>query len=445
MFFFLFYADYNRIMESRGKYMEEQIFGRKEEKELLSDIYQNINPAFIAVYGRRRIGKTFLIKKFFEDKKGTFFHLTGMQSGSMKEQLLNFVNVIQQTFKLSKPITTPTSWLAAFHLLFQSIKRLPPKAKTVIFLDELPWLASPKSRCLQALDYYWNQYFSSMNNLVLVVCGSAASWMIDNIINNKGGLYGRVTHEIHLMPFTFGETVSFLEKKRLRFDLKEAADLYMILGGVAKYLEYITPGLSVSQVISKLCFNSKGPLSTEFKRLYQSLFNSHEQHINIVRALAKRRGGFTYGELAKQLKASPGGGTLTRHLNELCLSGFIKKMPVFGRGSKKIGRYILVDEYSLFYLFWIENVSPADLDSREIDYWIKQSKTPKYWSWRGLSFELICFKHIYEIKKALGIGSVITRTTKWHYESKDCGEKGTEIDLVIERDDGWALLHKSPE
>lgn len=420
--------------------MNRKIFGRKEEKRILQAAFDKEKSAFIAVYGRRRIGKTFLIKEFFKNKDCVFFHLTGMQDGLLKDQLTNFFEVYRDVFGKTRPISkVPDSWTQAFRVLLEVIRQFPPGRKVVLFLDELPWLSSPKSKCLQALEYLWNQHLADMDNIKLVVCGSAASWMIDNVINNKGGLYGRVTHEIHLLPFTFTEAKDFLVGNGLQFDGQDLADLYMVIGGVAKYLEYVEPGLSIPQIISSLCFSLKGPLFNEFNRLFQSLFSSSDSHVDIVRALAKKRSGYTYKELTHELKLGPG-GTFSKHLNELCLSGFVRKFSMFGKGGAKLNKYILIDEYSLFYLNWIENVSAYDTSINKPDYWMKQSGTPKFWVWRGLAFELMCLKHLDEIKKSLGISGVITRVSKWYHRSRESGERGVEIDLIIDRDDGCINL-----
>jgi len=422
--------------------MSSSIFARKKEIRLLTDIYEAKEPSFLLVHGRRRIGKTYLVREFFKQTQALFFHLTGIQGGSIAEQLSAFYREFCDKFPNDAPKKVPKNWQDAFYELWLVVKKLSPKRKVVIFLDELPWLATPKSRCVQALDYFWNRYLSGQKNVILVVCGSAAAWMIDKILNDTGGLHGRVTHEIPLRPFTLGESLEFLTQKGVHFSVQNLADLYMVTGGVAKYLEWVQPGESISQAISRLCFSVRGPLTTEFDRLFRSLFKNYGAHTQIVRALAKKKSGLTHTELSKELKLGSG-GTLSKSLKELELSGFIQKVAQFGKGKKKENTYILADEYSIFYLKWIAPITDIDLDTDEPTYWMKQQNTAAWKAWKGFAFERLCLKHIEKIKRALGILGVITRTSKWIHKTSNPREKGAEIDWVIDRDDNAINLFEA--
>lgn len=409
-----------------------KIIGRKREQNVLQKTLDAHEPAFIAIYGRRRIGKTYLIKNFFKEK-GIFFHLTGIQDASLEVQLNTFTEEFSDVFlkgkRLEKP---PKDWFAAFQLLRKEVERIPSDVKVIIFFDELPWLASPRSSFLQALEHLWNRYFSDIPNVILVVCGSAASWMIDNIINNKGGLHGRITREIRLLPFTLLETEEFLHEKQIKLDRKQVLELYMCLGGIAKYLSYLERGKSVAQLIGDLCFSYNAPLISEFHKLYRSLFHEYDQHVEIIQALASYRFGLSYQELANKIKHSTG-GSFSKRLEELKQSGFIAEMNVY---DEKQSRYILIDEYSLFYLSWNAGVSSFDLQSRGSDYWIKQRNTQSWKVWTGHAFECICLKHIEGIKTALGLAAIKTHAYKWrHVPAKGSKDHGAEIDLVIERAD----------
>ncbi|NGX60522.1 MAG: hypothetical protein KR126chlam3_01698 [Chlamydiae bacterium] len=304
----------------------------------------------------------------------------------------------------------------------------------ILFFDELPWLASPKSGFLQALDHLWNRYLSSMPNIILIICGSAASWMINKVINSRGGLHNRITHEIRLLPFTFQETQEYLEKRNIAFDLPQLAQLYFAIGGVAKYLTYVSRGLSAAQIINALCFKKNGPLLREFYRLYDSLFSHSQHHIAIVRALAKVRSGLTHRDLAKATKL-PTGGTFTSHLKELQTSGFIDTISTFGKSKWDI-KYILIDEFSLFYLTWMEDLSSMDLDDDVPNYWVKQQKSSRYEAWKGFAFERLCMKHLKNIKQQLGISAVITKTSKYRANH-------TEIDWLIDREDNCINLFEA--
>ncbi|NGX48030.1 MAG: hypothetical protein K1000chlam3_01417 [Chlamydiae bacterium] len=411
--------------------MEEKIQGRDKEKELLKRIYHSQNPSFLVVYGRRRVGKTFLIKEFFQGR-GVFFHLTGIKDAKTSAQLDHFSIEFRDTFSKGSKKVNPKDWMEAFDFLRREIEKT--KGKVILFFDELPWLASPRSGFLQALDHLWNRYLSSMPNVILIICGSAASWMINKVINSRGGLHNRITHEIRLLPFTLQETKEYLEKKNIEFDLPQLAQLYFAIGGVAKYLTYISRGFSAAQIINILCFTKNGPLLREFHRLYDSLFSHSEHHIAIVKALAKVRSGLSYRDLAKGAKLSTG-GTFTNRLRELQTSGFIDTISTFGK-SKRDEKYILTDEYSLFYLTWMDNLSSVDLDDDVPNYWVKQQKSSRYETWKGLAFERLCMKHLKNIKQKLGVTSVITKTSKWNANH-------TEIDWLIDREDNCINLFEA--
>jgi len=410
-----------------------KIIGRKKEQETLRKVLDSKDPSFLAVYGRRRIGKTFLIKNFFKDK-GVFFHLTGIQDAALDVQLRNFAIEFSDVFLKGKELKTPKTWFSAFQLLRKEVERIPNHTKVILFFDELPWLSTPRSKFLQALEHLWNRYLSDLPNIILIVCGSAASWMIDHIINSKGGLHGRVTKEIRLLPFTLKETEEFLKERHVLLDRKQILELYMCLGGVAKYLSYLEKGKSVAQLIGELCFSFNAPLIAEFHKLYRSLFHQYEEHIKIIHSLGFSRLGLSYKELAKKARLSTG-GSLSKKLEELKQSGFITEIPIFGEGEKN-SRYILIDEYSLFYLSWNAGIPPLDLQARGPDFWIKQRNSQSWKIWTGLAFECLCLKHVDGIKAELGLAAVQTRTSKWRYlSSKKSKESGVDIDLVIDRAD----------
>lgn len=410
-----------------------QIIGRKKEQSIFDKILESKEAAFLTVYGRRRIGKTYLINFFF-NSKGLFFHLTGIQDGLLDIQLQNFAVEFSDLFRKGREITRPKDWFSAFQMLRKEIEKIPRGTKIILFFDELPWLSTHRSMFLQALEHLWNRYLSGVENLILIVCGSAASWMIDNIINNKGGLQGRVTKEMRLLPFTLRETEEFLQARGIHLDRKHILELYMCLGGVAKYLSYLEKGKSIAQLIGDLCFSYNAPLIAEFHKLYRSLFHNYEEHEKIVSALAQFRSGLSYQELVAKTKLSAG-GTLSRRIEELKQSGFIAEIPLFDRGERDY-QYLLVDEYSLFYLTWNAGVPSLDLQNRGPDYWLKQHNTQAWKSWTGHAFESLCLKHVEGIKAELGLAEVQTRASKWKYTPpKGSKELGAEIDLVIDRAD----------
>lgn len=414
--------------------MNQIIIGREEELEILEDIYDSNEPEFLAVYGRRRIGKTFLISEFFKNK-GVYFEITGMKNGSTAEQLFQFAYEFSRQFNEGIRIPTPKNWGEALSLLHEAIEKVEKDKKIILFFDEVPWLASPRSKFLNALEHFWNRYLSRNKNVVMIICGSSASWIISNIINNKGGLHGRVTRKMRLLPFTLSETEKYLKSRQIELDRKQVIDLYMVMGGVPKYLSYAQRGKSATQIINEVCFTLNGGLYGEFDNLYKSLFDNYEHHIEIVKALSKTGSGLMKDELLKEVKLASG-GTSSKILEELVDAGFLIYVPSFNK-KKTGGIYRLIDEYSLFYLTWIkENLKKLPFESIDNQFWIKLYGTSKWKAWSGIAFESICFKHIPKIKKSLGITGVTTIESGWHYNpKKPSTERGAQIDLVIDRAD----------
>jgi len=414
------------------------IIGRQAEQAVLNKLYKQSNAVFLALYGRRRVGKTYLIDEFFRDK-GIFFELTGSKKASKKEQLRNFFHEFLTLFPQNQTKAAPEDWGEAFHYLHQAIETIDQQQKIIIFLDELPWLAAPRSGFLGALEYIWNRHFSRRKNLILIVCGSAASWMIKKVINNKAGLYGRLTLSLPLYPFNLREMEQFLKAKHVELDRKQIVELFMVTGGIGAYLNHIVPGQSVAQNINQLCFRPSAPLFLEFNNLFQSLFSHSEKHLSIIKALAMKRRGLTQKALLKAANL-PASGRTTEVLDELSTCGFIAALPTFGKVLKE-RKFRLVDEYSYFYLSWIQPVYLAILRGSNTEYWQQIFTSSSWLSWAGYAFENTCLKHIIKIKQALGIAAVNTTAAYWQYiPKKNSEETGAEIDLIIDRADGCINL-----
>lgn len=379
----------------------------------------------MAVYGRRRVGKTFLIRNFYSDR--LIFELTGMYKGSLKDQLLQFSKSMQKATSSTLSLTPPKSWIEAFHALEQFLERLPKRKKMVIFLDEFPWLDSRKSGFLSAFEHFWNSWASRQAHLLFVVCGSAASWMIRNIVNNKGGLHHRITKKMRLLPFTLAETETYLKSKGSNLDRYQILQLYMALGGIPQYLNTVQKGDSASQVIEKTCFKKDGLLSGEFENIYNSLFEMADNHLKAVRALAATPKGLTRQEIIEKSGISSG-GRATLMLDELEQSGFIKSSKPYEKETKD-AIYRLIDEFSLFYLKFMDKANDAA-------NWARLSEGASYKIWSGMAFESICLKHIGQIKTGLGISGKLTQEECWRYvPPKGAKEDGAQIDLLIDRDD----------
>lgn len=401
------------------------LVGREEERSILQEALQSEDAELIAVYGRRRVGKTFLIRETYQ--KNLIFEFSGSHHATVQEQLENFRNVIAIALKLPVPPTMPKNWTEAFVLLRNFSEPLLKKRKAVIFFDEFPWLSSHKSGFLPAFEYFWNSWASKQPNLVVVICGSAASWMIQKVVNNKGGLHNRITKRIRLLPFTLYETSAYLKSRAINLDQYQILQIYMALGGIPHYLKEIKKGESATQIIDRLCFTKDGLLTGEFKNLYHSLFEMADRHIAIVKALSAKPSGLTRKEIIEQSKLASG-GTTTRLLNELIESGFVGIYLPFQKNIKE-AIYKLADEYTLFYLKFMENSRATGPGT-----WVKKSASQSWKSWSGAAFESICLKHTYQIKYALGISGIFTEESSWRYAPGKTG-KGAQIDLLLDRQD----------
>lgn len=406
------------------------IVGREKEIELLQKLYDSKQAEFLAIYGRRRIGKTYLVTEFFRNK-GVFFEITGSATATTKEQLLRFHREFCGLFKKEAKLKSPKNWEEAFLRLKDAVAEFQNNQKIVLFFDELPWLASPQSNFLSALDYFWNRHFSRMPQVLLIVSGSSASWMIHQILNHKGGLYGRLSAHLRLKPFSLSEVEQFLQSKSIVLTRKQICEIYMVTGGVPKYLSFVEPASSSTQCIQSLCFTPQSPLIGEFHKLLHSLFKYPEPHIEVIKTLANRRQGMERTELFNETKL-PKGGYFSKILRELEESDFITVINATGKKNRST-KYILSDEYSLFYLHWIDPIKSSILRGDDNDYWMKQSGSSAWLSWAGLAFESLCLKHINKIKDALKIGGVTTQAGYW--KSLFQGKKQSEIDLVIDRAD----------
>lgn len=412
-----------------------KIIGRETEKEILKEIISSNKAEFVAVYGRRRIGKTYLIKNFIAPISCIFFHVTGIQKASSKEQLKEFAKQIGDTFYQGASIIPRDNWREAFEDLSQAISKIPKNKKVVLFLDELPWMATPRSKLIMSLELYWNRYWVFDSRIKLIICGSATSWILEKIINNKGGLHNRVTRTIHLKPFSLHETRLFLNAQHIRLENRQILELYSVFGGVPLYLSYIRKGCSAHQCIDELCFQSHGALVNEFDRLFASLFEDPHPYVDLIRIIAQKRYGIGQADLITKSKLSRGGNTIHR-LQQLEEAGFITSLMPYKHKEK--GRYYVIDdEYCLFYLHWIEpNLDTVTKKAKNKGFWLSLSQRPSWKSWSGISFEAICYKHIDQIRFSLKLDAGSIAAT-WRYTPRaKTIQEGAQIDLLFDRPDG---------
>ena len=398
------------------------IIGRKEEQQILHSAAQSENSEFVAVYGRRRVGKTYLIRETF-GYKFTFQH-TGLAKGNTKEQLFSFAISLRDAGYDDCPI--PKSWLEAFSLLSTYLKNSTDEKK-IVFLDELPWMDTPRSNFISAFEHFWNGWASARKDIVLIICGSATSWIINKVINDHGGLHNRVTKQIALQPFTLKECEMFAKSKGLEMSRYQLAECYMVLGGIPYYWSLLEKGLSLAQNIDKIIFAKNGKLSNEFNQLYASLFKSPEQYIDIVTALGKKKAGMTREEIiAATDKYS--NGALSKVLDELEYCGFIRKYNGFDKKSKQ-AIYQLIDNYTLFYFKFIQQN-----ENNDEHFWSASIDSAMHRAWSGLAFERLCMAHTQQIKAALGIAGVLSNVYSWRKEADETSD-GAQVDLLIDRKD----------
>nr|MBQ5605162.1 AAA family ATPase [Bacteroidales bacterium] len=398
------------------------IIGRKEEQQILHSAVQSDNSEFVAVYGRRRVGKTYLIRETF-GYKFTFQH-TGLAKGNTKEQLFSFAISLRDAGYDDCPI--PKSWLEAFSLLSAYLKNSTDEKK-IVFLDELPWMDTPRSNFISAFEHFWNGWASARKDIVLIICGSATSWIINKVINDHGGLHNRVTKQIALQPFTLKECEMFAQSKGLEMSRYQLAECYMVLGGIPYYWSLLEKGLSFAQNIDKIIFAKNGKLSNEFNQLYASLFKSPEQYIDIVTALGKKKAGMTREEIIVATDKYSN-GALSKVLDELEYCGFIRKYNGFGKKSKQ-AIYQLIDNYTLFYFKFIRQN-----ENNDEHFWSASIDSAMHRAWSGLAFERLCMAHMQQIKAALGIAGVLSNVYSWRKEADETSD-GAQIDLLIDRKD----------
>ena len=400
-----------------------KIVGRIREQAELKRFFKSGRPEFIAVTGRRRVGKTFLIKELFSED--IVFYFSGAIGKNVTDayQLRMFDETIAE-FGGEKGYAS-RNWSEAFGKLRRLLKT-PRENRQVIFIDELPWLDSPKSDFLPALDRFWNSFASSRTDIMLIVCGSAASWIVRNIFENKGGLHNRVTGRIRLAPFTLAESEEFFNELGIVMNRYQIAESLMVFGGIPYYLNMFEKRLGLTQNIDRLLFADDAPLKNEFNEVFRSLFRASDRHVGIVTELAKTKAGLTRDEIIRAAKI-PGGGNLTKTLNELEQCGFIEKYADFTK-SKNSAYYRLVDAFTVYWLKYVK-----DNDTKDNYYWTNLIDDGGRRAWCGHAFELLCLKHLDRIKQKLGVSGVSTAAFSWRSKERS---GGVQIDLLIDRKDG---------
>jgi len=403
-----------------------ELTGRRAEVAELKTWYDSDRPEFAAVYGRRRVGKTCLIKTTLSDHFA--FYFTGVPNAGLANQLENFAEALREFSGRVHPV--PKDWFAAFRLLKAHLQDRRQAGKKVVFIDELPWLDTHKSGFVPALDWFWNSWASTQPDILLIVCGSAANWMIHKLFGDRGGLHNRVTRRLLLQPFSLADCADYYTSQGIVMNRTDALEAYMILGGIPYYLSLLDRRYSLAQNVGRLCFDASGALRREFDNLYASLFRHSERHVAVVTALATKNKGLTRDELIRHTRLASGGG-LSQTLDELEESGFIRQYRPFSRNNRG-SLYQLVDAYTSFYFNFIRS-GPAD----DRDFWLKYHAGSGHAAWSGNAFERVCQAHLHQIQAALGISGVITSVSSWRSQSVS---PGAQVDLVLDRADNVVNL-----
>jgi len=400
-----------------------KIVGRLREQAELNRLFNSGRPEFIAVTGRRRVGKTFLIKELFTD------NITFQFSGSIGKNITNSYQLSlfdDAIIEYGGEVKSASNrWVDAFNKLKQMLKKQ-NNQRQVIFIDELPWLDSPKSDFLPALDYFWNTFASSRTDIMMIICGSSTSWIVKNLFENKGGLHNRVTGRIQLKPFSLAESEAFFIEAGVRMNRYQIAEALMVFGGIPYYLNMFVKNYGPTQNVDRMLFSENAPLKNEFNEMYRSLFRAADRHIEIVNILSKTKAGMTRDEIINET-GIPGGGNLTRTLNELVQCGFIEKYTDFTK-QKNGSCYRLIDPFTLFWLRYVENNN-----SKDENYWTNLIDDGGRRAWSGHAFEMLCLRHLFQIKQKLGITGISTEVFTWRSRNT---KPGAQIDLLITRKDG---------
>ena len=407
------------------------LIGRKKEQQELRRLYASDEAELVVVYGRRRVGKTYLVNNTFKDEE-IAFKVTGLHNARLTTQLENFVKALRE-YSGNNSWTLPPNWMEAFNQLKTYLKNTKTEQKRVLFIDELPWMDTRGSHFMEAFEWFWNSWGSSQPDLMLVICGSATNWIINRLFKQKGGLYNRAGSKMFLRPFTLSETEQYLTRQGIVLERYEIAQIYMIMGGIPYYLKQLEPGRTLADNIDNCFFRTNGKLWDEFDNLYETLFFNSEVYVRIVETLASKRMGLTREEIITISKL-PDNGSTSHALKDLVKCGFVRSYQYYGRKTK--GQiYQLIDFYTLFYYRFIK-----DNYGQDGHFWTHMLDNPKKNIWLGYSFEQLVKEHIEQVKTSLGIGSVLSQQSSWYVEKRNLDDdeenlNGAQIDLLIDRRD----------
>lgn len=349
----------------------------------------------------------------------------------MKDQLTHFYrSLVSQGMPRSK---RPENWLEAFYMLEDHLQKTDDgHSRQLLFFDEIQWLDTPRSGFITGLEAFWNGWACHRHNIMMIICGSSTSWILDKLINNHGGLYNRVTCQISLQPFSLYECEQYFEAQNIVMSKYDITQAYMMVGGIPYYLNYFNRKMSLQQNIDAMFFADDAPLKDEYDRLFASLFANPTIMKSLIEALSEKSMGFTRQEILQKTGLT-NSGEFSDHLKALIAGTFVIKYCSFGN-SKREEYYKLADPFCIFYLRFVK----PNVSGRRIS-WANIADSAAVTVWKGYAFENVCFNHIKQIKAALGISGVSTNESLWSKRG-DEEHAGTQIDLIIERKDNIVNL-----
>ena len=400
-----------------------KIIARTAEIEVLERKFRSKASEFVIVYGRRRIGKTYLVNNVFANR--FTFSYVGARKQKPQKQLQRFAEQLK-IYSGTTYAPTLSNWDEAFNALRTLIDSRPNKERKVIFFDEMPWIDTPRSAFVDALEYFWNAWAAQRDDILFIACGSTTSWIVNKLVKNRGGLHNRITEQIYLRPFRLHECEEYLHTRGCRWDRYTITQYYMAMGGVPYYMNLLNPEQSLAQNIDRLFFSKNAPMHQEFDQLYSALFRHADKYIDIMNALASNKDGLLRAEIIE--KTGIVGGTLTRILENLVRCDFVENYARY-KSNVRNTLYRICDPYTLFYFKFLHSKNTKDEH-----WWTNNLLTPSVQAWQGFSFETICALHLDQIKKKLGISGIATSTSTWRSLGNN-ENRGTQIDLVIERSD----------
>ena len=399
------------------------IIGRRDEIKSLERFMKSTKSEFVAIYGRRRVGKSYLVEEVYRGKivfRAIGAYIKDSDSKTYREvQLTHFYESLLDS-GMSDDAPRPTCWREAFRLLRKYLEGIRSKRR-IIFLDELPWLAGPQSsEMITELGYFWNSWADRQRNILLVVCGSATSWMLDNVIRDYGGLHGRLTATMRLLPFTLCESEQYFKRHGFHLSRYEIAVAYMAFGGIPYYLDRLDKEKNLTENIDDFYFRDER-IHQEFKDVYAGLYATSERYVEVVKTLGRQFYGMTRHELAAAIGIESG-GTFSKILENLHESGIIREYPRYGKERVETV-YQLKDFFSMFYMHFIHG------KAGDSSGWRTVQRTPVFYTWAGNTFEMLCIEHLPQIKEKLRIATV-NRNYCWRCKAPD----GTvsQVDLVME-------------